>query len=211
MTKSSPGSGRRIHGWTRDLHLYAGLFLSPFILIFAVSTLVLNHPGKGGAAAEPGAPWTQPVTFDPNAPGTLGQARNILGQLRLTGEIDNVQHNKKAGKLTIPVSKPGELTTVSVDLPSGVATVQRKVEGMAAALVYLHKRPGPHLVMFRGNWIYMAAWSRLADATVYGTFFLTASGLYLWWFFKAERRLGWVLLAAGFLTVCGLVTTIALA
>ncbi len=209
MTQSFPGSGRRLHGWTRDLHLYAGLFLSPFILIFAFSTLALNHPGHIRAAAEAGAPWTQPVTFDPNAPGTLVQARSILGQLRLTGEIDNIMHNKKAGRLTIPVSKPGELTTVTVDLASSVATVQRKVEGMAAALIYLHKRPGPHLVMFRGNWSYMAAWTRLADATVYGTFFLTATGLYLWWFFKAERRLGWVLLAAGLLTVGGLATAIA--
>lgn len=211
MTQGSPSPGRRIHGWTRDLHLYAGLFLSPFILIFAFSTLCLNHPGQDGGAAESGAPWTQPVTFDPTAPGTLLQARGILGQLRLTGEIDNVMHNKKAGRLTIPVSKPGELTTVTVDLASGVATVQRKVEGMAAALVYLHKRPGPHLVMFRGNWAYMAAWARLADATVYGTFFLTATGLYLWWFFKAERRLGWVLLAAGLLTVGGLATAMVMA
>ena len=28
----------------QDLHNYLGLFISPFILIFAVSVLVLNHP-----------------------------------------------------------------------------------------------------------------------------------------------------------------------
>ena len=57
----------------------------------------------------------------------------------------------------------------------------------------------------------MTAWSLLADAVVYGTLFLTASGLYLWWFFKAERTFGWLLLAAGTLTVGGLVTAITLA
>ena len=29
---------------TRDLHLYAGLFISPFVVLFAVSVFVLVHP-----------------------------------------------------------------------------------------------------------------------------------------------------------------------
>jgi hypothetical protein len=29
---------------TRDLHLYAGLFISPFLVLFAVSVFVLVHP-----------------------------------------------------------------------------------------------------------------------------------------------------------------------
>ena len=29
--------------WTRQLHLYLGLFICPFILLFAVSTIFLNH------------------------------------------------------------------------------------------------------------------------------------------------------------------------
>ena len=29
--------------WTRDLHLYFGLFISPFLLVFAFSVFFLNH------------------------------------------------------------------------------------------------------------------------------------------------------------------------
>jgi hypothetical protein len=29
--------------WIRDLHLYFGLFISPFVLVFSVSVLFLNH------------------------------------------------------------------------------------------------------------------------------------------------------------------------
>ena len=29
--------------WTRDLHLYFGLFISPFVLLFAGSVFFLNH------------------------------------------------------------------------------------------------------------------------------------------------------------------------
>ncbi len=31
------------HRFTRQLHLYGGLFLCPFLLIFAISTIRLNH------------------------------------------------------------------------------------------------------------------------------------------------------------------------
>jgi hypothetical protein len=29
--------------WTRDLHLYFGLFISPFLLVFSASVFFLNH------------------------------------------------------------------------------------------------------------------------------------------------------------------------
>ena len=34
---------RRFYLVTRDLHLYVGLFLSPFVLVFAVSVFYLVH------------------------------------------------------------------------------------------------------------------------------------------------------------------------
>jgi hypothetical protein len=140
----------------------------------------------------------------------MDEAKSILRQLGLTGEIEFIQHNKAQHRLTIPVAKPGELTTVTVNLDTKVAEVRRRVDGMAAALIYLHMRPGQHLAAIRGNWIFMAGWARFADAAVYGTIFLTVSGLYLWWFFKAERRIGWVLLVAGLATVGGLAGALAI-
>ena len=32
-----------LYRWIRDLHLYLGLFVSPFVLLFAVSVFYLNH------------------------------------------------------------------------------------------------------------------------------------------------------------------------
>ena len=32
-----------VYRWIRDLHLYFGLFISPFILLFAGSVFYLNH------------------------------------------------------------------------------------------------------------------------------------------------------------------------
>jgi hypothetical protein len=211
MSPSPVLSKRRFYNWTRDLHLYIGLFLSPFLLLFAISTIALNHPANPRATPPEVPLREQTVTIDPAvAVNSLKQAKGLLRQLKVTGEIDVIRHNAKAGRLTIPVAKPGEFTTIDVDLQTKRATVTRRVEGMLAGLIYLHMRPGQHLAMLRGNWPFMAAWSHLADAAVYGTLFLTVTGLYLWWFFKAERRIGWVLLAAGFITVGGLASVLAI-
>jgi hypothetical protein len=190
---------KTLHGWMRDMHLYLGLFLCPAILIFAVSTLWLNHPGP----SEPAAPTdgnasTPPVTIELSGEvGTLDQARDILSQLQVTGEIDYLHHDAKTERLRIPVLKPGLRTEVEVDLRARTAVVARRQQGLAAALIYLHRMPGPHNASLRGNWIYMVWWSALADTVVYGLLALTLSGLYLWWRLRPQRKLGWLMLGMG--------------
>lgn len=199
-----------LHGWLRDLHLYLGLCLSPAVLIFAVSTLSLNHPRSAPPAeASNHASTTPPAAIAVSGEaGSLEQARSILRQLHVTGEIDYVRHDAKAGRLVIPVTKPGQRTEVAVDLRAGTAVVERREEGLAAALIYLHKMPGPHNAQFRGNWLYMAWWSALADAVVYGILAVTLSGLYLWWRLRPQRGLGWLMLGMGALSATALVLAI---
>jgi hypothetical protein len=191
---------KNLYSSTRDLHLYAGLFLCPFVLLFAFSTILLNHPSPPPAGKS--APKRQVAVEVPaGEPGSVPHARQILQRIGVTGEIDYVRHNAKAERLFMPVSKPGETTKVDVDLRAKTATIEREERGLGEALNYLHKMPGPHNVRFRGNWVYMTWWAVTADAAVYGILFLTVSGLYLWWKLKAERTVGWVLVGGGAATV----------
>lgn len=201
---------KRLYGWMRDLHLYLGLFLCPAILVFSVSTLLLNHPPRStqDSASQSALP-AKPIPIEvPEGSGTLEQARQILHQLNVTGEIDYIRHDAVAGRLRIPVTKPGRSIVVDVDLRTRTATVERQNQGLASALIYLHKMPGPHNAKFRGNWIYTVWWSLQADVVVYGILFLTVSGLYLWWRLKAERVIGWALLGAGALSMIVLVAAL---
>ncbi len=198
----------RLYRWTRDLHLYFGLFVSPFILLFAVSVFFLNH-GK-----LPGRLQTRSETFrDLRVPDGIDRlqgreavnlAREILPQAGLTGEIGFLRVLAKERHLVFPVSKPGFEATVDVDLESRSAVVTRRGTSWWEALAYLHKSPGPHNVNLRGNWFWTRAWGWLADTTIYLTLFITMSGIYLWLAIKAERRTGAVLLAAGAVSLFGL-------
>src|SRR5262245_27884711 len=77
--------------WNRKLHFYAGLFLLFFVWLFAFSGLVLNHPSWRFTEF-----WTNRaqskyerdlVVPGPEAKGDLAQARAIMGQLGIVGEI----------------------------------------------------------------------------------------------------------------------------
>ena len=77
---------RNVYLWIRDLHLYFGLFISPFILVFAVSTLSLSHRWKpwGNGDRPEGQKIEMSVDIPTDVDG-VAQAKEILKQVGVTG------------------------------------------------------------------------------------------------------------------------------
>jgi hypothetical protein len=207
---------RRLYLVTRDLHLYFGLFLSPFILAFSVSVFYLVH-GLAQRPAPDASNDSRTVT-NLSVPADIGRLqgrarvdalRPLLEQLGVHGEVDFVRHVATEHRLIVPVRLPDRDTIVSLDYEQRTATVTSRRQSVGDALVYLHKMPGPHNVDVRGNSWLMRAWRVVADATAYLLLFITVSGLYLWVALKAERRVGLLLILAGAGTFWGLVYVIA--
>jgi hypothetical protein len=207
---------RRLYLVTRDLHLYFGLFLSPFILLFSVSVFYLVHglaqrPAPGPSDA---AHTVADVNVTPEMARMQGRARvdalrPVLEQLGVRGEVDFVRHVANEHRLIVPVRLPDRDTVISLDYEQRTATVTLRRQAFGDALVYLHKLPGPHNADVRGNSRLIRTWRVLADATAYILLFITLSGIYLWVAFGAERRIGLALLLAGAVTFGGLVYAVA--
>ncbi len=201
---------RRWYQLIRDLHLYLGLFISPFVLAFAASVFVLLHawlPQQDGRSQS--ASTFEGVSLPDDLEALSGLKRieslkPLLRRLGVEGEVGGVRHNRRQRRLVIPVNVPGQETIVTLDLAKREAAISRRTTGLADGLVLLHMSPGQHMADIRGNWFYMRVWSWLADATVYVTLFLTVSGIYLWSVLRAERKTGVWLLAAGAITFAGL-------
>jgi hypothetical protein len=207
---------RRLYLVTRDLHLYLGLFLSPFVLVFSVSVFYLVHGIARRPAPESldGARTVTSLTIPSDIAQTQGRARvqalrPLLEQLGVPGEIDFVRHMSKGHRLIVPVRLPGRDTVVDVDYERGTAVVTTRRQSLGDAFVYLHKMPGPHNADIRGNSGLIRAWRVLADATAYVLFFITISGIYLWVALKAERKIGLALMLTGAITFWGLVYVVA--
>lgn len=195
---------RRLYVLTRDLHLYIGLFISPFILLFGLSVFVLLHGAHGGPGrASPDVSRTATgVRLPLGAERLQGRARldalrPMLDSLGVHGEIDFIRVVPAEKRLVIPVTVPGRSTTVDLDYGRGIAVVTSRSQPFGQALAYLHRTPGPHNVELRGNALFMRLWRVMADATAYLLVFVTVSGVYLWTALRAERRVGIALLLAG--------------
>ena len=201
----------RFYRIIRDLHLYFGLFISPFVLVFAISVFFLVHSWLPRITSETSTtrvvsalPLPQDWTTLSGRP-LINGLRPTLEKADVPGEVGFVRHMVKEQKLIIPVTIPGRETTVTINIPTREATIVTRETGLADALVTLHKSPGQHGANIRMNWFYMRAWRWMADATVYLILFISVSGIYLWYVLRAERWLGLLLLFAGALSFFGMV------
>ena len=194
----------------RDLHLYLGLFISPFVLAFASSVFFLAHSWLPQFAPETSTTRVVPAFSVPADWATLSgrplieALKPALERANVRGEVGFVRRLTKEQKLIIPVTIPGRETTVSIDLATREATVVTRERGLADALVTLHRSPGQHGPTIRMNWFYMQVWRWLADATVYLILFISISGVYLWYLLRAERTVGLILLFAGAFSFFGI-------
>ncbi len=181
----------------RAVHLYLGLFISPFVLVFAVSAILLNHTYKPGGESSKATIGHQAGIEIPEDLEGLPLAKHIMHQVDVSGEIEFLRHQPQQKRLVIPVMRPGQRITITVELERKTAEIEQRRAGFWDAMLYLHKSPGPHLAGFRGNWLFTQIWTWLADATACLLLFLSASGIYLWAVLKAQHKAGLILIGAG--------------
>ena len=96
--------------WIRDLHLYTGLFISPFVLLFAASVFSLNHAKLALGAARPADTYQNLRIRDGfdrvNGREAVDRAREILPHVETTGEVGFLRYVATDSRLIFPVSRP---------------------------------------------------------------------------------------------------------
>src|SRR5687768_1444686 len=167
---------KKYYPLVRSLHLYLGLFISPFVLIFSMSVLVFNHPEAINllSPVPPAIKVTTKLDKIPYDTTDLLTARAIIQKLGIQGEVDFINENDD--RISFPVKKPGLHTQITVNKHTDSVTITRQTEGAYRAMAYLHSMPGQHNQKIRGNSAFIKVWRVLADAVVYILLFLTISG-----------------------------------
>ena len=105
---------KKYHRIIKDLHYCIGLFISPIILVFAISALVINHDFADWQ--DNWQEWYFSVndkvdeTYEVNIPvpdkSDIDFAKDIVKQVNISGEIAGVF--KDSIQMFIPVTKPGQ-------------------------------------------------------------------------------------------------------
>jgi hypothetical protein len=192
--------------WNRKLHFYIGLYLLWFLWLFAFTGLLLNHPGWSFADFWPSRRQT---TFEkkidrPPDGSDLSQARNILGQLGLTGEIEWTSARLDSRRLDFRANRPGHMFEIRTDFDRRVAIVQQiEVNGWGVMHI-LHTFTGVRAgdSLNQRDWIVTTIWALSMDAIAAGLLVMVLGSYYMWWRLPRTRGWGLVALVSG-LILCG--------
>lgn len=198
---SANGWSGRFGHWNRMLHYYAGLSILPFLWLFALSGLLLNHPEwnlhRFSSSSEERAIQT------PTGEDRSALAQDLVRQLNLVGELEWPEARPDEG-LEFRVAQPGSMTTVRVDLVGKKATLLKTQTNNWVVVQMLHTFPSLRESSPRANhdWVATKLWIIAIDGLAIALLVMVASSCYMWFQLKAKRRIGVVALALGFVS-CG--------
>ncbi|MFC1614510.1 PepSY-associated TM helix domain-containing protein [Gemmatimonadota bacterium] len=177
----------------RRIHLFLTMFLTPWLLIYSVSTIMFNHHShlptlKHEFITE--SETTYPGSFEEGTePSEM--ALELLRHLDIEGaHQENLR--KSDGKIVIFRLDPVSLLRITYGPDDGSLVVERRKFSIRAILLGLHLRSG-----YRHSYLVDDAWALSVDLVVVALIFWVISGLWIWWEYKGTRRLGIILTAGG--------------
>jgi hypothetical protein len=180
----------------RRTHMYLALFLTPWMLMYAVSTFVMNHRaifiekyGRGPAPFEKERETTYNGTFADDAdPKTV--ARQLLASLELDGA--HGVSRRKDGSIVVnrqDLVNPRRIVYTPADRK---IVIEKQQHRSNAFLERFHRRRG-----YQTGYALDTVWAVTVDLVIVAMIFWVASGLWMWWEMKVTRALGALAMLGG--------------
>lgn len=170
--------------------MYLALFLTPWLIIYALSGLVLNHGRLFGMGHEGAAQPFEKVeereyraAFSPDADVRMIGAQ-VLEDLGMPGAFF-VQG--QASQLKLVINRNGAFAThrVTYFRDANRVLVERQEYKAPAFLNRAHFRHG-----YEHGFLPSTAWAVIVDLVVVALLFWVLSGLWMWWEIKPARAWG---------------------
>lgn len=184
----------------RRSHLYLGLLLLPWTIIYAVSTLFFNHSKAYGHGARSAAQWQilweKPYALDiPATDDALRDtASRVLAENNLGGPFGVL---KQGGRLVINLPRFVEPRRVIFDPATQTLKAEERTHNSTGEIfARLHTRTGYN----RGGAL-SVVWAVMVDLFCFATFLWAITGLYLWWKLDFTRTWGLIAVAGGIASI----------
>ena len=183
--------------WMRKLHLWTGLFLVPWMIIYAASALFINHPILNKVAGSGPPKWKQLRTIDFTPDDSFpadpkAQAARIVELVDLEG-AHRIQGKPNANQLTVfRISGAGHYRIVWNKRQHKIVVARQDPFSAVRLVHFLHFRAG-----FRQRYPAFITWAFVVDAVVLSILLWVVSGVYLWARMPKVRVSGAICLGAG--------------
>jgi hypothetical protein len=167
----------------RRTHMYLALFLAPWMIGYALSTIAMNHRMPRPTQLVIESERQYPNTFDPETP-RREIAQQILADLKLDGAF-SVQGPGPDGRLAI--NRQGMLTPRRITFTPQTRriVVERMELETSGFLNRFHRRRG-----YQQPYAADIAMAISVDVVIVAMVFWALSGLWMWWEMRTTRLWG---------------------
>jgi hypothetical protein len=183
----------------RRTHMYLALFLAPWMLMYALSTMAMNHREFVRHRYGP------PVVFHKEAERTLNaslpagaapreKARQILRELGMDNGLFTVNAGGGGDRLTILRQDPVAPRRITYTAAGNRLMIEKQEFRAPAFLERLHRRRGYQAGLPLEN-----SWAFSVDLVIVAILFWAGSGLWMWWEMKRTRLAGALVAVSGLL------------
>lgn len=176
----------------RRIHLYLALFLTPWMLMYALSTMAMNHR-KSFPETPPPYATLRDTSFDITLPDTENhrtQAAVLLAALQLDGAF--TAQRRPGGPLIITRQTALAPHRITFDPSTRRLLIEQQQFRPNTFLERMHRRRG-----LSQPFLADTLWSLSVDLVIAAMLFWALSGLWLWWEMRATRSFGALAAAAG--------------
>jgi hypothetical protein len=179
----------------RRTHMYLALFLAPWILVYTLSTIVMNH--REHLHSGPNPPrftMEREFIYDGTFPDRA-TPRQIADQLLISIGMDGTHNQPRANDLQRitfvrqDAVAPRRITYTPADRK---VTIERMEFEPTAFLERMHRRRG-----YQQPYAVEDTWAFTVDLVIVAIVFWALSGLWMWWEMKVTRKLGALCLLGG--------------
>lgn len=176
----------------RRTHMYLALFLFPWLLMYALSTLAMNHR-SWFTGPPPAFERERELVYDglfPENAAPRAMSQQLLASLDLDGAHTVTRRND--GTLVVnrnDLVTPRRITYTPADRR---VVIERQPARTHAMLERFHRRRG-----YATGYTLDTIWAVSVDLVIAAMVFWALSGLWMWWEMKVTRRYGLVAFAGG--------------
>ena len=185
-----------MYPFIRNVHLLLASFSLPFLIMYGISAVQMSHSTWFNMKP---AVQERDLPLDKGLSDARVIARTVMDRARdIKGELSNVQSAGSSISLRIVV--PGTVHDVRYDPSSGAAHVKTSVAGVMGMLNRLH-----HWAGFWHEPLSMKTWAAAVAIVSFALLLVGATGLYMWFTRRTERRVGIALLAINLIVAVTLI------
>jgi hypothetical protein len=200
--------------WIRQVHLYLGLLVSPYLIIYGLSSLEYNHRGWFSSSLGPVTTSNESVDLakaqakasdylDPAIPpyishpgptfvGDRALAQATRDELGLSGFVVAWEmHRDSTTQLRFNIERPGRHYVVKLNQAEAKARITSQSKGLWSTILSLH---GLYSIP---NARFVSTWGVYTEITTWVVCFFAISGVYLWFARRTDRRPGLIAFGLG--------------